>query len=262
MCRLLGIYGKIDFWQEIVMEFRNQAENGKIPPVEGTAPGHKHGWGMAGSNGDNTAMVPVARQLGSALESSLYKESVDLWQGVPDIFLGHLRKASENIAVTLANVHPFFHNGWAFIHNGTVYNAGTLPRHSSLTLTSDESDTEFLFHYLLTALMTSAKNKRIAETLAEAVTSMKSDYTSINSMLSNGKKLYVIRGYKRWNDYYTLFSYSLPAGFIICSERIVSDHLDPARWVRLANDSLYRIHGSPPKMDRIPLRQPGQADTG
>ena len=264
MCRLLGIYGKIDFWQEIVMEFRNQAEDGKIPPVEGTPPGHKHGWGMAGSNGDKTAMVPVARQLGSALQSSLYKECVDFWEEGPDIFLGHLRKASENIPVSLANVHPFFHNGWAFIHNGTVYNAESLPRHSSLTLTSDESDTEFLFHYLLSAVMANSENKRIAETLAEAVGSMETDYTSINSMLSNGEKLYVIRGYKRWNDYYTLFSYSLPTGLIICSERIDSDRLDPEHWVRLANNSLFRIHGSPPKIDRIPLSgdsQPGQACT-
>jgi len=261
MCRLLGIYGKIDFWQEIVMEFRNQAENGKIPPVEGTAPGHKHGWGMAGSNGDKTAMAPVARQLGSALESSLYKESVDLWQGMPDIFLGHLRKASGNVPVTPANVHPFFHDGWAFIHNGTVYNAESLPRHPSLTLTSDESDTEHLFHYLLSALMAGSEKQTTGQTLAGAAASMKTDYTSINSMLSDGEDLYVIREYRRWEEYYTLFCYSLPAGFIICSERIDSDHLDPARWVLLANNSLFRIHGSPPKMERIPLPQPGQAGT-
>jgi hypothetical protein len=28
MCRLLGIYGQFDFWQDIVMEFRKQAELG------------------------------------------------------------------------------------------------------------------------------------------------------------------------------------------------------------------------------------------
>jgi len=264
MCRLLGIYGKIDFWQEIVMEFRKQAESGNIPPVKGTAPGHKDGWGMAGSNDDKTAMVPVARHLGSALESPLYRESVDLWEGRPHIFLGHLRKASENIPVSLANVHPFFHDGWAFIHNGTVYDAESLPRHSSLMRTSDDSDTEFLFHYLLTAIMTKPGNKRIGETLAGAVASMKTDYTSINSILSNGKKLYVIRGYKRWEEYYTLFCYSLPTGFIICSERIDSGRLDQTRWVPLANNSLFRIHGSPPRIDRIPLSnnsQPGRAGT-
>ena len=35
MCRLLGIYGQVDFWQEIVLGFRRQAEFGNIPPVEG-----------------------------------------------------------------------------------------------------------------------------------------------------------------------------------------------------------------------------------
>ena len=33
MCRLLGIYGQVDFWQEIVLGFRRQAEFGNIPPV-------------------------------------------------------------------------------------------------------------------------------------------------------------------------------------------------------------------------------------
>ncbi len=121
MCRLLGIYGRIDFWQEIVMEFRKQAEFGDIPPVAGMEPGHKDGWGMAGSSVDKTAMIPVFRQLDSALDSTEFQQAVNSWDGVPDIFLGHLRKASEDIPVTLANVHPFFHDGWAFIHNGTVY---------------------------------------------------------------------------------------------------------------------------------------------
>ena len=253
MCRLLGIYGRIDFWQEIVMEFRKLAEFGGLPPVEGIGPGHKDGWGMARSNGDKTVMVPVFRQLGSALESAQYRQALNSWDGVPDIFLGHLRKASEDIPVTLANAHPFFHDGWAFIHNGTVYGAESLPRDASLILTSDESDTEFLFHYLLTALMTNPVNKGISETLAGAVSSLEADYTSVNSMLSNGAELFVISAHKVWEDYYTLYYYNLPTGVIICSEPIESSRLDPACWNRIANHSLLRIHGNPPKIDNIPI---------
>ena len=147
MCRLLGIYGQVDFWQEIVLEFRRQADVGKIPPVGGTQPGHKDGWGMAGSNKDRTAMVPIIRQLGSASDSVRYRQAVTSIDEAPDVFLGHLRKASEDIPITLANAHPFFHDGWAFIHNGTVYDAESLPRDASLVPISDESDTEYLFHY-------------------------------------------------------------------------------------------------------------------
>ena len=253
MCRLLGIYGKIDFWQEIVMEFRKQAEFGNVPPLEGVDSGHKDGWGMACCSVDKTAMVPIFRQLGSALGSSQYRQAVTSWDGEPDIFLGHLRKASDNIPVTLANVHPFFHDGWAFTHNGTVYGAKSLPRDGALKITSDDSDTEFLFHYILTSLMTHPKNKTISETLAGAFSSIEVDYTSVNCMLSNGEELYVISDYKIWREYYTLYSYSLPSGVIICSEPIECSRLDPATWNRLPNKSLLRIHGSPPRIDKLSI---------
>jgi len=253
MCRLLGIYGHIDFWQEIVLGFRRQAEFGIIPPVEDMKPGHKDGWGMARSSKDKPAMVPIIRRLGSALESVHYQEAVTSMDEVPDIFLGHLRKASDDIPVTLGNAHPFFHDGWAFIHNGTVYGAESLSRDVSLIPTSDESDTEYLFHYLLTAIMTHPTNKKICEILARAVSSLKVDYTAVNSMLSNGEDLYVISEYKTWQDYYTLHCYSLPTGVIISSEPVDSGRLDPAGWIRLANNSLLRIHGSPPRIDTIPI---------
>jgi len=253
MCRLLGIYGQVDFWQEIALEFRKQADFGNIPPIGGMEPGHKDGWGMAASNRDKTAMVPIIRRLGSASDSLHYRQSVTSLIEAPDVFLGHLRKASDDIPVTLANAHPFFHDGWAFIHNGTVYNAESLSRDASLIPISDESDTEYLFHYLLTAIMTIPAKKRIGETLAQAVSSLTVDYTAVNSMLSNGKDLYVISAYKKWEDYYTLHCYSLPAGVIISSQPIESSRLDPAGWKRLDNNLLLRIHGTPPRIDKIPI---------
>jgi glutamine amidotransferase len=253
MCRLLGIYGQVDFWQEIVLGFRRQAEFGNIPPVKEMEPGHKDGWGMAKSGKDKTAMVPIIRRLGSAMESDRYRQVVTSMDEVPDIFLGHLRKASDDIPVTLANVHPFFQDPWAFIHNGTVYGAESLPRNASLIPTSDKSDTEYLFHYLLSAIMTNPVNVGICETLAMQVSSMKADYTAANSMLSNGQDLYVISAYKTWEGYYTLHCYDLPTGVIISSQPIESSRLDPAGWTRLANNSLLRIHGRPPRIDNLPI---------
>ena len=253
MCRLLGIYGQVDFWQEIALEFRKQADFGSIPPVGGMEAGHKDGWGMTGSNKDRTAMVPIIRRLGSASDSVRYRQAVTSIDEAPDVFLGHLRKASEDIPVTLANAHPFFHSGWAFIHNGTVYDAESLPRDASLVPISDESDTEYLFHYFLSAIMKIPANKRIGETLTQAVFSLTVDYTAVNSMLSNGEDLYVINGYKKWEDYYALHCYCLPAGIIISSQPIESSRLDPAGWKRLDNNLLLRIHGNPPRMDKIPI---------
>ena len=49
MCRLLGVYGKVDYMTDLLMAFRELADHGRIPPVEGLLPGHKDGWGMARS---------------------------------------------------------------------------------------------------------------------------------------------------------------------------------------------------------------------
>ncbi len=243
------MYGQVDNWREIVMAFSKQAETGIIPPVEGTDPGHKDGWGITVSNRGQTAMVPLIRQLGSAHDSESYREALYALPDQPDIYLCHLRKASDIIPITLSNAHPFAHNGWALIHNGTVFRAETLPRGSGLVFTSDDSDTEHLFHYLLTKIYDHPRDKAISGAIVDAVASLTLDYTALNFMLSNGRDLYAVRCFKKYETYYTLYYYQLAAGIIICSEPIDSKGLNQARWTLLANNSLLRIHGRPPQIE-------------
>ena len=114
MCRLLGIYGQVDFFKEWVIEFQNLSQYGQIPPTPDTPAGHHDGWGMARSNPEKTGMIPVDRQLGSAFQSQGFKAALNSIAHPPHIFLCHLRKASPEVAVTLANTHPFFARGWAY----------------------------------------------------------------------------------------------------------------------------------------------------
>jgi predicted glutamine amidotransferase len=253
MCRLLGIYGIIDNWREIVMAFSRQAETGNLPQDSQTDPGHKDGWGITIANPRQTAMVSLVRQLGSAYGSPAYREAVYALPAQSGIFLCHLRKASDTIPITLSNVHPFVHNGWGFIHNGTLYQAQTLPRDPQLVFTSDDSDTEHLFHYLLTKIKQRPAEKTLTATIADAVTSLELDYTALNLMLSNGRDLYVLRKFKEHADYYTLYYYKLPGGFIICSQPIELECLPPDQWTLIANSSLLKIHGSPPQVEESQL---------
>ncbi|MCP4623143.1 MAG: class II glutamine amidotransferase [bacterium] len=253
MCRLLGIYGQVENWRSIVTAFNQQAESGNVPPVDKAEPGHKDGWGMTISNHRQTAMVSLTRQLGSASDSAAYREALYALPDQPDIFLCHLRKASDNIAITLSNTHPFIHNGWAFIHNGTVFQAASLHRDPSLLMTSDDSDTEHLFHYLLTEITDHCRHKTIPSAIVDAISSLTVDYTSLNFMLSNGRDLYVARCFNKYSDYYTLYAYQLAAGIVICSEPIESEGLDHSHWTLLANNSLLRIHGSPPRIEEIKI---------
>jgi predicted glutamine amidotransferase len=253
MCRLLGIYGQTDIWREIAVAFGQQAQSGHIPPGDNHEPGHKDGWGIAMTNQDKTAMIPVIRQLGSAHGSSSYREAIYATPATPDVLLCHLRKASDIIPITLANVHPFIHNGWAIIHNGTVFNAESLPRDPGFNATSDGSDTEHLFHYLLTKIETSPPGQSVARAIANAVASINVDYSGLNCILSNGRELYAIRQYRKWQDYYTLYTYTLPGSLVISSQPVELPQLKPDNWRPLSNSRLLRIYDTPLKIDRIDI---------
>ena len=249
MCRLLGIYGQVNNWREIVTAFSIQAETGNLPPGKQDDPGHKDGWGITISNSSQTAMVPLIRQLGSAYGSAGYREALNSLPDQPEILLCHLRKASDNIPITLSNTHPFVDHGWGVIHNGTIYQAQSLPRDPHLVFTSEDSDTEHLFHYLLTKIKHRPADKTLSAAIADAATTFALDYTALNLMLSNGRDLYVLRNFNKHADYYTLYYYGVSSGFIICSQPIELECFDPGRWTLIGDKSLLRIHGSPPQID-------------
>ena len=252
MCRLLGIYGPTDIWREIALAFSEQAESGAIPPGEDQKPGHKDGWGIAMTNQDHSAMFLVMRQRGSALEGSCYRDAIQGASESPGILLCHLRKASDIIPITLANAHPFVHNGWAIIHNGTVFNAESLPRKPGQMITSDGSDTEYLFHYLLTRIENTSATG-MARAIAEAVASIETDYSALNCILSNGRELFAIRHYRHWEEYYTLYTYTLPGSIIISSQPVELPQFKPGNWKLLPNNRLLRIHDTPPQIEQLQI---------
>jgi predicted glutamine amidotransferase len=252
MCRLLGIYGQSDIWREIALAFSEQAESGAIPPGEDQKPGHKDGWGITMTNRDHTAMIPVIRQLGSARKGSCYRDAIFAASEPPGILLCHLRKASDIIPITLANAHPFIHNGWAIIHNGTVFDAESLPRDPRLMTTSDGSDTEHFFHYLLTR-MQNTPSAGMAGTIARAFAAVETDYSALNCLLSNGRDLFAIRHYRKWEEYYTLYTYTLPGSIIISSQPVDIPQLKPDNWKPLSNNLLLRIYGTPPQIEQLPI---------
>jgi len=253
MCRLLGIYGQTDIWREIAVAFSEQAESGHVPPGETQKPGHKDGWGITMANQDKSAMMPVVRQMGSAHEASCYREAIYATSERPDILLCHLRKASDIVPITLSNAHPFIHNGWAIIHNGTVFKAESLPRDPGFKTTSDGSDTEHFFHYLLTEIENRSPGQTMAQTIAKAAAAIKTDYSALNCILSDGRQLYAIRQYRQWDDYYTLYTYTLPDSVVISSQPVELPQLKPENWKLLPNSLLLRIYGTPLKIQQLPI---------
>ena len=241
MCRVLGIYGKVDDWREIVLAFRLQAENGNVPPRYDASSGHKDGWGMSVSAPDGRSMLEFARHPGSAADSPLFEEALTSLGRQPTIFLCHLRKASPGIPVTLANIHPFFSDGFAFIHNGAVYQSASLPRSPLLTETSDGSDSEHFFHYLLSMIQSAPENSNTLQILGEAVSEITLDYSALNFILANGEEMYVVRKPKINPDYYTMYTYSYREGIVVASEPVQLDSLDADKWDLLENGVVLKI---------------------
>ncbi len=250
MCRLLGIIGQVDDWRQIAVAFSGLAEYGQIPPIR-TEPGHKDGWGIAASNADRSAMVTIARQLGSAHESKAFRDAVQAQERQPHVFLGHVRKASPGIPITMGNVHPFARNRWAFIHNGTVYNPEQLPREPSFELLSDGSDSELLFGFILGVLSEAKDNGNRLQALADALISLRISHSSLNCIFSNGRETFAIRDYQQFGDYLTLYYNRLPHGVVICSEPLDRPSLNQRNWQTLPNRTILRASGSSARIELI-----------
>ena len=245
MCRLLSTYGKPEEWSKIIIEFQKQANTGEIPPITGIEPGHKDGWGMTRSNIDKLGMETVGNYLGSAMETDEYKQNIDSISTPPHIFMCHLRKATPGIPISLANAHPFHQENWAFSHNGTVYNSNELKSDSSFRFTSDNSDSEHYFHYLLSYILNENLQQTFPEKIIEALLNISVSFTSLNSMFSNGSELFAIRYCTKYEDYYSLSYYETKNGIVISSEPINIPEFETNLWKEIPNRSIIRVSGYP-----------------
>jgi predicted glutamine amidotransferase len=245
MCRLLGLVGQIDLWQDVLFKFQEFAESGMLPPIPNLPPGHKDGWGMACSTTNPSEMNLIGKYQGSALESLYYKKNINSYVIQPAIFMCHIRKASPGINLSLANSQPFIYKGWAFIHNGTVYDASKLDYNRKMVRTSDNSDSEYLFYHLLTRIFSKSTDTTVKERLIDCFSKIKVEFSSVNNILSDGRNLYAIRYSKEYETYFSLYYCELENGVIISSEPIQLDELRDKEWNEIPNRSLLSVSSNP-----------------
>ncbi|MHA2154075.1 MAG: class II glutamine amidotransferase [Candidatus Hodarchaeales archaeon] len=248
MCRLLGIYGSVSLWKDFLFKFQELSEKGKVPPVPGVSPGHKDGWGMASSRYNSSGMELVGKYMGEALGAPEFGKRIHSFEHQPRVFLCHLRKASTGISTSLPNNHPFLSLDWAFIHNGTVYNAESLNPNSELQTTSENSDSEHLFHYLLSSLIEGSDIEARTMNLIDSLSQVSVEYTSLNCVLTNGAEMYTIRSVSRHHDYYTMFYYETGSGIVVCSENIDVKGISGEGWTEMPNQSVLAVSKNPPKV--------------
>ncbi|MGJ8454049.1 class II glutamine amidotransferase [Pseudothermotoga sp. U03pept] len=197
MCRMIGFSFKDERpVDEFFVHLQRMAKNGKHAP-------HNHGWGIYALNGED---VVYHRSEKAAFDDTF--PSVKLKVGII-----HARKASENLPVTILQIHPFIDGcGKAFCHNGTIKD---IPFHFI------ESDTYSYFSKLRQFSSYEELRERIAHIAKNY------SYTSMNFLMINRDELIVYCGYSTNEDYYTLW-YSNDEGFVVCSEPMNGDYFPMA----------------------------------
>ncbi|MHA1329729.1 MAG: class II glutamine amidotransferase [Candidatus Hodarchaeales archaeon] len=247
MCRLFAIYGSTLVWKNLLLGFQKQAKTGNVPP--NFPPGHEDGWGIAYAFSDDEIIRLAGRSSGSAYRSEKYVNTVQTIGHPPSVILAHLRKASRGVKVSERNSHPFVQKKWAFMHNGTFYDFEKLPRDPDLDLTSENSDTEYLFHFMLSTFIKKQSFHVAWKQFVDNLEKNQHRFSAVNCIFSNGKVMYAIRWAKELPEYYTLYHYRSDENFcIIASEPLEDLLLQKDRWVSIPNESIIKISKQDPNI--------------
>jgi glutamine amidotransferase len=134
MCRLLGYLGKSPI---VLSKLLEAPKNSLIKQSKSSS-------GGAGVNADGVGVAWYDHSIDE--KPGLYKSTQPAWNDfnlknmIPKIkshcFLGHLRAATIG-DISIRNCHPFIHQQWSFMHNGSIRQFDRI-RRTLLTQLSDE----------------------------------------------------------------------------------------------------------------------------
>jgi glutamine amidotransferase len=164
---------------------------------------HMSGWGI-GYYADGE---PVrVRSTKPAMQDHLYTETARAVLGTT--IIGHIRQASSG-GISQANTHPFVHDRWLFVHNGTVEGfaenpeplRSLIPEHLRGCI-EGETDSEHLFHALLGRLehFNNLESDEVAGVLERLLVEVARLYpgsreepTRLNIVMTDGRSLLATR---------------------------------------------------------------------
>ncbi|MFQ6088266.1 MAG: class II glutamine amidotransferase [Candidatus Methanofastidiosia archaeon] len=209
MCRLFGIIGEFSS-SYYLKEFRELALSGKGKKKKG----HRHGWGIGYYllKKACVAKEPIDASKSEVLDFFCTKDLKT------KILLSHLRLASQGEKI-YENTHPFSKENCIFSHNGSILN-----------FTSHGTDSELFFLTIL-----DNRIRTLKASIKKTILKIRRDFhfTSLNFILSDGKRLYAFREFFENEDYYTLKYLDQPGHLAVCSESLGEEE-----WIDLENREL------------------------
>lgn len=178
MCRLLGYVAdnKTNFPKLLDKNFPEFIELSSV---------HGDGWGIAADN------LPMVREVNSAAKSEKFSHTISQFESTGALL--HFRWATPGLAIKEENTHPFTHNGFSFIHNGSLTEVHALdslidPRY--LEVIQGDADSERFFYYLLTQI----DQHGFMDGVKSGIEYMRKyiNYSSINCMMMNSETYIVV----------------------------------------------------------------------
>lgn len=237
MCRIFAYSGEVgsDDFKTAISEFAKLAQCGSVP--QGVAPGHTDGWGVYASNGGKEVYV---RSAGEATSEKLLTALAPL-KGAGQALI-HLRKATvgEN---KIANTHPFYKNGIALCHNGSIQQ---FPDDTQVAADGD-TDSEVLFMRILSRIDAGPHVLDVMSRALQdetAVFRATNDWTSLTCLIQTREGIVLqflwneshpMTEVGKLSDYYTFFKGTKGGATILSSEKL---DVPEFAWERIPNNTL------------------------
>jgi predicted glutamine amidotransferase len=213
--------------RKFLLKFRDLAENGNIP--FGASKGHKDGWGILAKShlGNSQDSIIYERSTQPATEDPHFLDTVNrIEEKFSGIILAHLRKASKG-NLSIENAHPFQNSPYYFMHNGTIYFPDL-----------QGSDSIRYFKTMLNSYAGSIENR--FQQFYKYLMQEEIQFSSITSVLSDGKAVWAIRCFSKEESYYTL-RYRKESNYIVLSQQSLFDSTDSDNWITVEPNQIIKI---------------------
>jgi glutamine amidotransferase len=198
MCRLFGLYAN-----KLVNVYFSFFEAERS--FEDLSIKNPDGWGIAWFDGFKWCLH---KEIEPLYMSSDARKRIKNIHGI--IIISHVRYATQG-EIKKENTHPWLYKDYVFAHNGSV------DREKLLNLLSGnykdlegETDSEVFFHLIVQETENSGDFIEGVRRAIARINSNHIDYSSLNFVASDGRKLYALRYAKRYFDYYTLYYLKRP----------------------------------------------------
>lgn len=187
MCRLLAYASRTPV---TLTDLLGEEELGEFV---GLSEVHCDGWGFAWAKEQGVGTIRVPDPAHSSPEFVRVSQ-----EHRSDLAVAHVRWATDDLAITPENTHPFSDGRLAFAHNGAVRPADALDALVPDDLKGERLGTTDSERYYL-AVLDRVRRMAPADALAEvvlAITDGGYDYTCLNAMLLTDTELVVVNRYR------------------------------------------------------------------